>query len=249
MTAVACFLSAVSGVARAQAEEVKVYVSNVSVSFPDPAGVDDMFSKNKDAVEVTLGFIAPKGYQFVPGDEQSEISVTDAQGVRRQVNFDSFLSSIPDSGAFAKCPLRMKNMPEFPLKLDGVIKMRLSEGIQVLPAQEFDVKKGSKFKVNGMEIVVKKATDLGNGAGELELEFKDVLNVKEIKLNNGKGVKEEAMDAIKGVADSDHTWEYTYKYIVKNMPARMKAVITVSKEARTIDVPVKMTVDLNAPSK
>lgn len=38
-------------------------------------------------------------------------------------------------------------------------------------------------------------------------------------------------------------------YQVKNMPAKMKAAVVVSKEAKTIDVPVKMTVDLNPPAR
>ena len=63
-TAVACFLGAVSQIACASGQDVNVYVSQVSLSFPDPAGVDDMFNRNKDAVEVVLGFVAPKGCKF-----------------------------------------------------------------------------------------------------------------------------------------------------------------------------------------
>lgn len=59
--AVACSLPVLSHVACAQPDAVNVYVSGVSLSFPDPAGVDDMFNKNKDAAEVMLGFVAPRG--------------------------------------------------------------------------------------------------------------------------------------------------------------------------------------------
>ena len=41
-TAVACFLGAVSQIAGASGQAVNVYVSQVSLSFPDPAGVDDI---------------------------------------------------------------------------------------------------------------------------------------------------------------------------------------------------------------
>lgn len=67
LTAVACCACVVSPVAHALGRPVNVYVSGVSVSYPDPAGVDDLFNKNKNAAEVMLGFVAPKGCKFVSG--------------------------------------------------------------------------------------------------------------------------------------------------------------------------------------
>lgn len=246
ITAVACCLPAVSNIARAQAEDVKVYVS---VSFPDPAGVDDMFSENQYAVEVTLGFVAPQGCKFVKGSEKSKVDVTDATGVRKKGEFDSFFAQIPDFGTFAKCPLLLEQRVAFPLKLDGTVKMKVSEGTEALPAQEFDARKDAKFKVNGMEVTVKEATGQSKASGNLRLEFKDTLNVKEITLTDGKDGKVDAQCVSKGSFGVGSVLTRTYTYMVKNMPAKMKATVIVNKGAKTIDIPVKMTVDLNDLSK
>lgn len=80
-------------------------------------------------------------------------------------------------------------MPAFPLKLDGVVKMKVCEGSRTLPGQEFDVRKGAKFKVEGMEITVKDAKEQGKASGELSVEFKDTLNVEEITLTDAEGGK------------------------------------------------------------
>lgn len=249
LVAVACCLPAVSDVARAQADAVKVYLSGVSLSFPDPAGVDDMFSMNKNAIEMTLGFVAPKGSQFVKGNEKSSIGVTDARGEREEGKLEGFFTRIPDSGAFAKCPLQLKRKLAFPLKLDGVARMKVSEGTRALPAREFNVEKGAKFKVDGMEVTVKDATGQGNASGKLELEFKDTLNVEDITLTDEKDGKLDARCVSKSSFSFGSVPSRTYTYEVKRMPSKMKAVVSVSKGVKTIDVPVKMTVDLNAPSK
>ncbi len=248
-TAVACFLPAVSQVACASGQTVNVYVSQVSLSFPDPAGVDDMFNRNKDAVEVVLGFVAPKGCKFVSGGEDSKIGVTDGSGVRKEAEFNNFFTRIADSGAFAKHSMRLKRNPVFPLKLDGVVKMKVSEGSRAFPGQKFEVRKGVKFKVEGMEITVKDAKDHGKASGEVELEFNDTLHVEEITLTDAEGGKLE----IPGVSKSSFSFGSvpcrTYTYQVKNMPAKMKAAVVASKGVKTMDVPVKVTVDLNAPAK
>ena len=248
-TAVACFLGAVSQIACASGQAVNVYVSQVSLSFPDPAGVDDMFNRNKDAVEVVLGFVAPKGCKFVKGGEDSQLEVTDGRGARTKAKFDNFFTRIADSGAFAKHSLRLKQKPVFPLKLDGVVNMKVSKGSRTFPGQEFDARKGAKFKVEGMEITVKDAKDHGKASGEVELEFSDTLHVEEITLTDAEGGKLE----IPGVSKSSFSFgsvpSRTYTYQVKNMPAKMKATVVASKGVKAMDVPVKVTVDLNAPPK
>lgn len=250
LTAVACCACAVSHVARAQkAEPVNVYVSGVSVSFPDPDGVDDMFTKNNKAVEVVLGFVAPRGCKFVKGGENSQLEVTDGRGARTKAKFDNFFTRIGDSGAFAKHTLRLKQRPVFPLKLDGVVKMKVSEGTVTLPGQEFDARKGAKFKVEGMEITVKAAKGQGKASGEVELEFNDTLNVEEITLTDAKGGKLEVMGVSKSWFSMGSVPSRTYAYQVKNMPAKMKAAVVVNKGVKTMDIPVKVTVDLNAPAK
>lgn len=250
LTAVACCACAVSHVARAQkAEPVNVYVSGVSVSFPDPDGVDDMFTKNNKAVEVVLGFVASKGCKFVKGGEDSQLEVTDGRGVRTKAKFDNFFTRIADSGAFAKHSLGLEQRPVFPLKLDGVVKMKVSEGTVTLPGQEFDARKGAKFKVEGMEITVKAAKDHGKTSGEVELEFKDTLNVEEITLTDAKGGKLDVMDVSKSSFSFGSVPSCTYTYQVKNMPAKMKAVVAVNKGVKTMDIPVKVAVDLNAPAR
>lgn len=250
LTAVACCACAVSHVAHARkADPVNVYVSGVSLSFPDPAGVDDMFSRNKKAVEVVLGFVAPKGCKFVSGGEDSRIGVTDGRGVRTEARFNNFFTRIADSGAFAKHSLELKQRPVFPLKLDGVVKMKVSEGTETFPGQEFDVRKGAKFKVEGMEITVKDAKGHGKASGEVELEFNDTLNVEEITLTDAKGGKLEVMGVSKSSFSMGSVPSRTYAYQVKNMPAKMKAAVVVNKGVKTMDIPVKVTVDLNAPAK
>lgn len=250
LTAVACCACAVSHVARAQkAEPVNVYVSGVSVSFPDPAGVDDIFNKNKKAVEVVLGFVAPRGCKFVKGGEDSQLEVTDGRGARTKAKFDNFFTRIGDSGAFAKHTLGLEQRPVFPLKLGGVVKMKVSEGTVTLPGQEFDARKGAKFKVEGMEITVKAAKGQGKASGEVELEFNDTLNVEEITLTNAKGGKLEVMGVSKSWFSMGSVPSRTYTYQVKNMPAKMKAAVVVNKGVKTMDIPVKVTVDLSAPAK
>lgn len=249
LTAAACCACAVSPVVHAQAKPVNVYVSGVSLSYPDPAGVDDLFNKNKSAAEVVLGFVAPKGCKFVSGGENGQIGVTDSRGVKRNAKFNSFFTRIADSGAFAKNSLRLEQSPVFPLKLDGVVKMKVSEGTKTLPSQEFDARKGAKFKVEGMEITVKDAKDQGKASGEVELEFKDTLNVEEITLTDAKGGKLEVTGVSKSSFSFGSVPSRTYGYRIKNMPAKMKAAVVVNKGVKTIDVPVKVTVDLNAPAK
>lgn len=250
LIAVACCVCAVSHVARAQkAEPVNVYVSGVSVSFPDPAGVDDIFNKNKKAVEVVLGFVAPRGCKFVKGGEDSQLEVTDGRGARTKAKFDNFFTRIGDSGAFAKHTLGLEQRPVFPLKLGGVVKMKVSEGIVTLPGQEFDARKGAKFKVEGMEITVKAAKGQGKASGEVELEFNDTLNVEEITLTDAKGGKLEVMGVSKSWFSMGSVPSRTYTYQVKNMPAKMKAAVVVNKGVKTMDIPVKVTVDLSAPAK
>jgi hypothetical protein len=250
LIAVACCACAVSHVARAQkAEPVNVYVSGVSVSFPDPAGVDDIFNKNKKAVEVVLGFVAPRGCKFVKGGEDSQLEVTDGRGARTKAKFDNFFTRIGDSGAFAKHTLGLEQRPVFPLKLGGVVKMKVSEGTVTLPGQEFDARKGAKFKVEGMEITVKAAKGQGKASGEVELEFNDTLNVEEITLTNAKGGKLEVMGVSKSWFSMGSVPSRTYTYQVKNMPAKMKAAVVVNKGVKTMDIPVKVTVDLSAPAK
>lgn len=250
LTAVACCACAVSHVARAQkAEPVNVYVSGVSVSFPDPAGVDDIFNKNKKAVEVVLGFVAPRGCKFVKGGEDSQLEVTDGRGARTKAKFDNFFTRIGDSGAFAKHTLGLEQRPVFPLKLGGVVKMKVSEGTVTLPGQEFDARKGAKFKVEGMEITVKAAKGQGKASGEVELEFNDTLNVEEITLTDAKGGKLEVMGVSKSWFSMGSVPSRTYTYQVKNMPAKMKAAVVVNKGVKTMDIPVKVTVDLSAPAK
>lgn len=250
LIAVACCACAVSHVARAQkAEPVNVYVSGVSVSFPDPAGVDDIFNKNKKAVEVVLGFVAPRGCKFVKGGEDSQLEVTDGRGARTKAKFDNFFTRIGDSGAFAKHTLGLEQRPVFPLKLDGVVKMKVSEGTATLPGQEFDARKGAKFKVEGMEITVKAAKGQGKASGEVELEFNDTLNVEEITLTDAKGGKLEVMGVSKSWFSMGSVPSRTYTYQVKNMPAKMKAAVVVNKGVKTMDIPVKVTVDLSAPAK
>lgn len=250
LIAVACCACAVSHVARAQkAEPVNVYVSGVSVSFPDPAGVDDMFTKNNKAVEVVLGFVAPRGCKFVKGGEDSQLEVTDGRGARTKAKFDNFFTRIGDSGAFAKHSLGLEQRPVFPLKLDGVVKMKVSEGTVTLPGQEFDARKGAKFKVEGMEITVKAAKGQGKASGEVELEFNDTLNVEEITLTDAKGGKLEVMGVSKSWFSMGSVPSRTYTYQVKNMPAKMKAAVVVNKGVKTMDIPVKVAVDLSAPAK
>lgn len=250
LTAVACCACAVSHVARAQkAEPVNVYVSGVSVSFPDPAGVDDMFTKNNKAVEVVLGFVAPRGCKFVKGGEDSQLEVTDGRGARTKAKFDNFFTRIGDSGAFAKHSLGLEQRPVFPLKLGGVVKMKVSEGTVTLPGQEFDARKGAKFKVEGMEITVKAAKGQGKASGEVELEFNDTLNVEEITLTDAKGGKLEVMGVSKSWFSMGSVPSRTYTYQVKNMPAKMKAAVVVNKGVKTMDIPVKVAVDLSAPAK
>lgn len=250
LIAVACCACAVSHVARAQkAEPVNVYVSGVSVSFPDPAGVDDIFNKNKKAVEVVLGFVAPRGCKFVKGGEDSQLEVTDGRGARTKAKFDNFFTRIGDSGAFAKHSLGLEQRPVFPLKLGGVVKMKVSEGTVTLPGQEFDARKGAKFKVEGMEITVKAAKGQGKASGEVELEFNDTLNVEEITLTDAKGGKLEVMGVSKSWFSMGSVPSRTYTYQVKNMPAKMKAAVVVNKGVKTMDIPVKVTVDLSAPAK
>lgn len=250
LIAVACCACAVSHVARAQkAEPVNVYVSGVSVSFPDPAGVDDIFNKNKKAVEVVLGFVAPRGCKFVKGGEDSQLEVTDGRGARTKAKFDNFFTRIGDSGAFAKHTLGLEQRPVFPLKLGGVVKMKVSEGTVTLPGQEFDARKGAKFKVEGMEITVKAAKGQGKASGEVELEFNDTLNVEEITLTDAKGGKLEVMGVSKSWFSMGSVPSRTYTYQVKNMPAKMKAAVVVNKGVKTMDIPVKVTVDLNAPAR
>lgn len=250
LIAVACCACAVSHVARAQkAEPVNVYVSGVSVSFPDPAGVDDIFNKNKKAVEVVLGFVAPRGCKFVKGGEDSQLEVTDGRGARTKAKFDNFFTRIGDSGAFAKHTLGLEQRPVFPLKLGGVVKMKVSEGTVTLPGQEFDARKGAKFKVEGMEITVKAAKGQGKASGEVELEFNDTLNVEEITLTDAKGGKLEVMGVSKSWFSMGSVPSRTYTYQVKNMPAKMKAAVVVNKGVKTMDIPVKVTVDLSAPAK
>lgn len=250
LIAVACCACAVSHVARAQkAEPVNVYVSGVSVSFPDPAGVDDMFTKNNKAVEVVLGFVAPRGCKFVKGGEDSQLEVTDGRGARIKAKFDNFFTRIGDSGAFAKHSLGLEQRPVFPLKLGGVVKMKVSEGTVTLPGQEFDARKGAKFKVKGMEITVKAAKGQGKASGEVELEFNDTLNVEEITLTDAKGGKLEVMGVSKSWFSMGSVPSRTYTYQVKNMPAKMKAAVVVNKGVKTMDIPVKVTVDLSAPAK
>lgn len=250
LTAVACCACAVSHVARAQkAEPVNVYVSGVSVSFPDPDGVDDMFTKNNKAVEVVLGFVAPRGCKFVKGGEDSQLEVMDGRGARTKAKFDNFFTRIGDSGAFAKHTLGLEQRPVFPLKLDGVVKMKVSEGTVTLPGQEFDARKGAKFKVEGMEITVKAAKGQGKASGEVELEFNDTLNVEEITLTDAKGGKLEVMGVSKSWFSMGSVPSRTYTYQVKNMPAKMKAAVVVNKGVKTMDIPVKVAVDLSAPAK
>ena len=152
-------------------------------------------------------------------------------------------------GAFAKHSLRLKQKPVFPLKLDGVVNMKVSEGSRTFPGQEFDARKGAKFKVEGMEITVKDAKDHGKASGEVELEISDTLHVEEITLTDAEGSKLE----IPGVSKSSFSFgsvpSRTYTYQVKNMPAKMKATVVASKGVKAMDVPVKVTVDLNAPPK
>ncbi|WP_302014663.1 hypothetical protein [uncultured Akkermansia sp.] len=248
LTAVACCVPVVSPVARAQA--VNVYVSKVSVLFPDPAGVDDISSQNQYAVEVMLGFVAPQGCQFIKDDGKSKVGVTDGLGAKRNAEVNKFFTYVPDSGAFAKCPLRLKQLPVFPLKLDGVVEMKISEGTKALPAQAFDARKGAKFKVEGMEITVNEVTDQGKAFGQLELKFKNTLDVKEITLTDDQGGK---LDS-RCISTFSTTFpgsvpSTTCIYKIRNMPARMKAVVSVNKGVKDIDVPVKLTVDLNTPAK
>lgn len=250
LVAVTCCLPVVSHVARASGQAVNVYVSQVSVSYPDPAGVDDMSSRNKDAVEVTLGFLPPKGCQFIKVSKKSQLDVTDALGVKKKAEFDSFFSNIPDSGAFAKCPLRLKEKLAFPIKLEGTVKMKVSEGTKIFTSPEFDVRKGTVFKVEGMDVTVKDVAGQGKDSGKLELEFKNTLNVKDITLTDGEGGKLEAWRVSYGSSSFfGSAPTCTYRYEVKKMPARMKAGVVVNKAPKIIDIPVKMTVDLNAPAK
>lgn len=250
LAAVACCLPVVSQVAHAQAEAVNVYVSDVSVSFPDPAGADDIFSRNKPVMEVTLGMMAPKGCQFIKTSGKSRLDVTDARGVKKKVEFDGFFANIPDSGAFAKCPLRFQERLAFPLKLDGTVKMNVSEGTKIFTSPEFEARKGASFKVEGMDVTVKDAAGQGKDSGEVELEFKNTLNVKDITLTDGKGGKLEASRASYGSSSFfGATPTCTYRYDVKKMPAKMKAEFAVNKGVKTIDIPIKVTVDMNAPAK
>jgi len=250
LTAVACFLPAVFQVACAGDQAVNVYVSQVSISYPDPAGVDDMFSRNKAAVEIVLGFVAPKGCKLVSGGKDSTtIGVTDASGSRKEAEFDNFCTRIEDSGAFAKHFLQLKQRPVFPLKLDGVVNMKVSEGTKTFSSQEFDVRKGVKFKVEGMEITVNDARGMGTADGELELLFNDTLHVKEIKLTDTKGGKLEIPSWSKSSSSfGSAAPSRSYTYVVKNMPDKMKVAVVVNKGVKNVDVPVKVTVDVNAPA-
>ncbi len=250
LTAVACFLPAVFQVACAGEQAVNVYVSQVSISYPDPAGVDDLFSKNKAPVEVVLGFVAPRGCQFVSGGKDSTtIGVTDASGSRKEAAFDNFFTRIEDSGAFAKHVLKLKQRPVFPLKLDGVVNMKVSEGTKTFQSQEFDVRRGVKFKVDGLEITVNDARGIGKADGELELLFNDTHRVKEITLTDTKGGKLEVTSWSKSSTSFDPAVStHFYTYQVKNMPAKMKVEVVVNKGVKTVDVPVKVTVDVNAPA-
>ena len=74
-------LGAVSQMACASGQDVNVYVSQVSLSFPDPAGVDDMFNRNKDAVEVVLVSLSPKGPNLLRA-VRTQLEVTDGRGAR-----------------------------------------------------------------------------------------------------------------------------------------------------------------------
>lgn len=209
-----------------------------------------MFSRNEAPVEVTLGFVAPRGCQFVSGGKGStKIGVTDARGARKEAVFDNFFTRIGDSGAFARHVLKLKQRPVFPLKLDGVVNMKVSEGTKTFQSQEFDVRKGVKFKVEGMEITVDDARGIGTADGELKLRFKDTLQVKEITLTDTKGGKLEIPSWFKnsfnfGSAVPSHF----YTYQVKNMPAKMKVEVVVNKGVKTVDVPVNVTVDVNPPA-
>lgn len=257
ITAAACLVPAFSHMSSAQEKAVDVYISSITQSFPDPAGVDDIFNNSKDSVEVTLGLVAPKGMKFIKGDGRFKIGVTDAASARKMADFNSFLTHIPDSGAFAKCPLRVKGSPAFPLKLDGVVKMTVSTGTQALPAQDVDVRKGSQFTVNGMVITVKDVEKQGKASAQVTLEFKDTLNVEDITFSDEKGAPLDAECISKGrvsiVSKGNFDMEAVPKcsriYRMKEMPAKMKAVVVVNKGTKTIDVPLKMTVDVSRGAK
>lgn len=240
IAAMACCLPVVSNVARAQAKAMDVYVSDISVAYPDPAGVKDPFKSHMGVVNITFGVVAPKGQKFVKNQGDTTIDTTDAAGGGQKAKINLFFTRLGGGGEFAKFPLVLEKMPVFPLKLDGVVKMKVSEGTKELPAQAFEVKNGAKFKVENMEVTVKDVTGQG-----LSLEFKDTLNVDQITLTDEKGGKLDAQNSMTSSFGSTRTKTYQ----VKNMPAKMKAVFAVSKGVKTVDVPMKMTVDLNNPAK
>lgn len=249
LTAVACCAPVVSPVARAREQAVNVYASHVSLSFPEPDEEVGPFSGNRDAMEVTLGFRAPDGYQFLPNEGKFRIWVKDAAGGTRHAELDSFLTRISSSGTSAKCPVRMQERLPFPLELDGAVRMKVAEGIQVLPAQEFEARKGVKFKAEGLEITVEDVMGQGKEFSKIKLGFQDTLDVKEITLTDEQGGRLDVQAVSKGsncVTGVPSSCVYTY--VVKKMPSRMKASVVVHKGAETLVVPVKLTVDLNAPS-
>lgn len=252
--AVACLLPVVSHVASARVQAVDVYVSRVSMSFPDPfpdpAEGNGFFKGEKDVMEITLGFVAPEGYRFLENEGVFKIGVKDAAGVAQQARFDSLLTRISPSGASAQCPVRLKKRLAFPLELDGAVKMKVYEGVRDLPAQMFDVRKGAKFKVEDMEITVEEVMGRDKEFSKIKFGFQDTLNVKEIRLTDEQGGRLDVQAVSKGpncITGAVPSCAYTY--VMKKMPARMKAVVVVNKGTETVVVPVKVTVDMNAPSK
>lgn len=251
LIAVACLLPVISHVACAQMQAVNVYVSHVSISFPDPFPDPDegsgFFKGEKDVMEITLGFVAPEGYRFLENEGKFKIGVKDAAGIARQAEFDSFSTRISSLGTSAKSPLRLKDRLAFPLELDGMVRMKVYEGVEVLPAQELEVRKGAKFKVEGMEITVEEVMGRGKEFSKIKFGFQDTLNVKEIRLTDEQGGRLDVQAVSKGsncIMGAVPSCAYTY--IVKKMPARMKAAVVVNKGIETVIVPVKVTVNIPA---
>lgn len=93
------------------------------------------------------------------------------------------------------------------------------------------------------------ARGIGKADGELELLFNDTHRVKEITLTDTKGGKLEISSWSKSSFNfGSAVPSSSYTYQVKNMPAKMKVEVVVNKGVKTVDVPVKVTVDVNAPA-
>lgn len=139
-------------------------------------------------------------------------------------------------------------MLAFPLELDGAVRMKIYKGVQVLPAQEVEVRKGAKFKVEGMEITVDEVMGQGKEFSKIKLGFQDTLNVKEIRLTDEQGARLDVQAVSKGSnCITGAVPSCAYAYVVKKMPARIKAAVVVNKGLEPIVVPVKVTV--NAPAR